>query len=351
VNKWCRARKARLPFERTFAEQINRMKHALLLALLSPVALFSQLPFDLTVLEQPYAPLLESTALDASQYDYSNGWDDPEFSVPLGFDFNYSGYVIDALDQVGVGSLMMGTTLDDKSGLPLLHGFIPTNFDLADNGMAGGTPSLIRWQTTGEPGAQVFTMEWAGAGLYEEVFADSAVKELSSMDLQLRLYEADGVIEFHFGPSSILTPLEEPAISGLLLEFDPFSYSGTVYALDGNPADPTIEPLASVEDWYYGPYLLSHPVDGTVYRFGPTGTTLDVTEARATALQAWPNPTAGEVNLAFTGEHTWTVLDATGRVVMHGAGQDGDRLDLSGLDAGAYTVRLDNGAAQRVVKH
>ena len=93
---------------------------------------------------------------------------------------------------------MMGTTIDDKSGLPLLHGFIPTNFDLADNGMAGGAPSLIRWQTTGAPGEQVFTMEWAGAGLYEEVFADSAVKELSSMDLQLRLYEADGVIEFHF---------------------------------------------------------------------------------------------------------------------------------------------------------
>ena len=45
------------------------------------------------------------------------------------------------------------------------------------------------------------------------------------------------------------------------------------------------------------------------------------------------------------------VFDATGRIVMHGAGQDGDRLDLSGLDAGAYTVRLANGAAQRVVKH
>ena len=151
------------------------MKHALLLVLLSPVTLFSQLPFDLTVLDQPYTPLLESTVLETSQYDYSDGWDDPEFSVPLGFDFNYSGYVIDALDQVGVGALMMGTTIDDKSGLPLLHGFIPTNFDLADNGMVGGSPSLIRWQTSGAPGERVFTMEWAGAGLYEEVFADSAV--------------------------------------------------------------------------------------------------------------------------------------------------------------------------------
>ena len=327
------------------------MKHLLLPFLMLSMTAGGQLPFDLTVLDQPYAPLLESTALDASQYDYYNGWDDPEFSVPLGFDFNYSGYVINALDQVGVGSLMMGTTIDDKSGLPLLHGFLPTNFDLADNGMAGGTPSLIRWKTTGETGQQVFSMEWADAGLYEEVFTDSAVKELSVINLQLRLYEADGVIEFHFGPSSILTPLEEPALSGLLLEFDPFSYSGSVFALDGNPTDPTVEPLTSVDDWYYGPYLLSHPADGTVYRFGPTGTTLEVPVVSATALQAWPNPTAGNVNLAFSGEHLWTVLDATGRVVMHGEGQDGDLLDLSRLDAGAYTVRLDNGATQRVVKH
>ena len=327
------------------------MKHALLLALLSPVALFSQLPFDLTVLDQPYTPLMESTVLESSQFDEPNGWDDPEFSVPLGFNFNYSGYVIDALDQVGVGALLMGTTLDDKSGLPLLHGFLPTNFDLADNGIAGGSPSLIQWQTSGAPGEQVFTLEWLGAGLYEEVFADSAVKELSSIDLQLKLYESSGVIEFHFGPSSILTPLDEPAVSGLLLEFDPFSYSGTVFALGGNPADPTLEPLGDNYEWYYGPYLLSHPSDGTVYRFGPTGTTLDLVEAQATALRVWPNPTAGEVNLAFTGAHTWTVLDATGRVVMSGEGQDGQRLDLSGLETGAYTVRLDNGAAQRLVKH
>ena len=84
------------------------MKRLLLLVLLSPVILFSQLPFDLTVLAQPFTPLLESTALETSQYDDSNRWVEPGFSVPLGFDFNYSGYVIDALDQVGLGAAMMG---------------------------------------------------------------------------------------------------------------------------------------------------------------------------------------------------------------------------------------------------
>ena len=62
-------------------------------------------------------------------------------------------------------------------------------------------------------------------------------------------------------------------------------------------------------------------------------------------------PHAGEVNLAFTGAHGWTVLDAAGRVVMSGAGQDGECLDLSGLDAGTYLIRLDNGQVERIVRH
>lgn len=335
----------------TFAGQINRMKHALLPLLMLTLTAGAQLPFELTVLNQPYTPLTEATALGVNQFDAGAGWDDPEFSVPLGFDFNYSGYIIDAIDQVGLGALMMGATIDDKGGMPLLHGFIPTNFDLIDKGLVGETPSVIQWQTMGAPGQRVFSMEWANAGLYEELSLDNPPNEWSDLSLQLRLFEATGVIEYHFGPSSILSITEEPAIAGLLLGFDANDYDGLIYALDGSASDPSLVELTSVDDWYYGPYLLSYPAEGTVYRFGPSGMPLDVIESRATALQAWPNPTAGEVTLAFTGAHTWTVLDATGRVVMHGAGQDGDRLDLSGLDAGAYTVRLDNGAAQRVVKH
>ncbi len=353
MNKWCGALKARLPFERTFAGQINRMKHALLPLLMLATTAGAQLPYDLTVLDQPYTPLTEATVLDMDQFDIDYGdfpgWDDPSFSVQLGFEFSFSGYTVDALDQVDLGALMAGTYIDDKSGLPLLQAFIPTGLDLTDRGLLGLDPSIIRWNTSGAPGSQVFTIEWANAGIYEEI-SDST--STSFVNIQVRLFEANGVVEFHYGPSLVDEAGDfGPNITGLILALDPFSYAGNIYALNGDPADPSIVPYDSVDEWYYGATLLGHPADGTVYRWGPTGTTLDVTEARATALQAWPNPTAGEVNLAFSGAHTWTVLDATGRVVLHGAGQDGDRLDLSGLNAGAYTVRLDNGAAQRVVKH
>lgn len=324
------------------------MRYLMLPLLLFAISAQSQLPYDLIVLDQPYEALTEATALDSNQFDLGIGWDDPEFSVPLGFDFDFSGQSISSWDQLGLGTLMMGTSIDDKSGLPLLHGVIPTGFDVIDRGLVGLDPSIIRWQTSGAPGEQVFTIEWANAGFYEELEDSTSI---SFLNLQVRLFEADGALEFHYGPSVIEDPtLFEPAICGLLLNLDPFSYSADVYALDGASSDPNIVSYTAIEEWYYGAYLLSHPADGTVYRWAPAETTL-VMEQRGTQFTAWPNPTAGEVNLAFDGAHMWTVLDATGRVVMSGEGQDGQRLDLSGLDAGAYTVRLDNGAAQRLVKH
>ena len=327
------------------------MKNVCLLALLLPFSVLAQLPFEITVLNQPYAPLLEVTALEASQYDYPEGWDDPDFSVPLGFDFSLNGAVISSLDQFGVGALMMGTTLDDKSGLPLLHGFIPTNLDLTDRSIAGADPSIIRWQTTGVEGGRVFAIEWANAGLYMEIIEDS-LKELSSVNLQLRLFEADGVIEYHYGASEILTVQDEPAIAGILSGFDPFSYDGDVYALDGDAAAPTLQTLTNVDDWGYGggPFLSSHPADGTVYRFGPVET-VGLAEAGALGFSAWPNPTRSESQLRFEGQHSWTVHDATGRLVGSGSGLGSGLVDLSGMVAGSYTVRLDNGAVRRLLKH
>lgn len=325
------------------------MKHLLLPMLLLATTAGAQLPYDLTVLDQPYEPLTEATALEFDQFDLYEGWDDPEFSVQLGFDFDFSGQSISAWDQVGLGVLMMGTSIDDKSGLPLLQGVIPTGYDVTDRGLLGLEPSIIRWQTSGNPGEQVFAIEWANCGLYEEI-ADSM--STSFLNLQVRLFEADGAIEFHYGPSLIEDPtLFDPAICGLLLNFDPFSYAGFIYALDGAPSEPSIVPYTSVDDWYYGAYLLSHPPDGTVYRWGPTETPLDVLEETHTALQAWPNPTAGDVQVDFDGEHGWTLTDAVGREVQAGVNQDGVRLDLGDLDAGAYLFRLDNGQVERIVRH
>jgi len=319
-----------------------------LAALLLPAVCMAQLPYTVTVLSQPYAPLEEATALSPEQYDDDQGWDDPSFSAPLGFDFSFSGYVVDAMDQVGLGALMMGTTI---GGNILLHGVMPTNYDLADRAINGGDPSIIRWQTEGVPGEQVFTIEWANAGMYDEVF-DSSGSSLSYVNLQVRLFEADNSIDYHYGPSDIAAEITnfEPQISGLLLELDLFSYSGTVLALGGDPLDPDLEQLANVDNWYYGPYMNSYPADGTVYRFGPTGVNLDLDEAASAAFTVSPNPTADYLNVQFSGAREWKVMDTAGRTILAGQGQDGVRVDMTGLQAGTYLVALAGAPIQKVVR-
>lgn len=329
------------------------MKPLLLPMLMLATTASAQLPYDLTVLEQPYQPLTEATALELDLFDVNNGkfvgWDDPNFTVQLGFDFSFSGYTIDAMDQVDLGALMAGTYIDDKTGLPLLQAFIPTGYDLTDRGIIGLDPSIIRWNTSGDPGDRVFTIEWANAGFYEEI-ADTT--STSYVNIQVRLFEADGVIEFHYGPSLIDDSTElDPTIAALILAYDPLTYNALLYALDGDPADPMIVPYTNVDDFYYGAYLLSHPADGTVYRWGPTETTLDVAQELRTPVQAWPNPTAGGVQVDFDGEHGWTLTDVVGRELQAGVNQDRVRLDLGDLKAGAYLLRLDNGQVERIVRH
>ena len=329
------------------------MKYLLLPLLMLATTAGAQLPYDLTVLDQPYVPLEEATALEMDQFDIDYGeypgWDDPSFSVDLGFEFSFSGYTIDAMDQVDLGALMAGTYLDDKTGLPLLQAFLPTGFDLTDRGLLGLDPSIIRWSTSGEPNNQVFTIEWANAGMYEEI-SDSVSN--SYVNIQVRLFEGDGAVEFHYGPSYIEDlDLVGPTFAALFIAFDPFSDSGNIYALDGDPAAPGIVPYTDPEEWYYGAYLQGHPVDGTVYRWGPTGNPLAVAEAGTPALSAWPNPTSGDIRFAFDGQHGWTLSDALGREVMAGSDLGGVRLDLESLDNGTYLFRLDDGRVERIVRH
>lgn len=320
------------------------------LALLMPIAAWAQLPYDLTVLDQAYTPLQEATALSADFFDSEGGWDDPEFTVNLGFDFSFSGYVVNQLDQIALGSLMMGSTFD---GPIYLHGVMPTNYDLADLGIIGEDPSIIRWATDGAPGNQVFTIEWANAGMYDEVF-DSSSTSMSYVNIQVRLYEADNAIEFHYGPSEIDAEITdfEPQIAGLLLQVDIMSeeYDASIYAVAGDPAAPTLNYVDGLYNWYYGPALNSYPTDGTVYRFGPTGITLNLEDVDQTTFTLGPNPTQDYVQALFDGTRSWTLQDLSGRIIAAGMDTQRARIDMTEWPAGTYLFSLEGAKTEQVIR-
>ena len=116
---------------------------------------FCQNSYELIILEEMYYPLEKATLIDSASFDHELGWDDPEFSVPLGFTFSFLGNEIETLDQLGDGAGMFGSS-SNSSGVPLFYGLMPVSFDLADRGISGEEPSLIRYQTTGNPGERVF---------------------------------------------------------------------------------------------------------------------------------------------------------------------------------------------------
>ena len=79
----------------------------------------------------------------------------------------------------------------------------------------------------------MFTLDYANAGLYEEVFSDGVNDTYSSLNVQFRLFESTGVLEIHFGPSSLtelgLAVLQDEELSGwhgLLPSYEAFYYDG-----------------------------------------------------------------------------------------------------------------------------
>ena len=75
---------------------------------------------------------------------------------------------------------------------------------------------------------------------------------MSYVNLQVRLFEADNVIEFHYGPSDIASEITdfEPQISGLLLEVDVLSeyYDGSIYAIERQTRlTPTLTPFDGLD--------------------------------------------------------------------------------------------------------
>ena len=158
--------------------------------------------FVLETLDQPYEALMGATELSPLYWDDDAGWDDPEFTIPLGFDFEFSITSFSSLTQWDYGTSFYGGEAADFYTSALF--FLLGEVDLADlgnveNDSLGNSP--IRWLTEGMPGEQVFTLEYVNAGLFDEVYSGEPLESYSSLNFQLRLFEATGVLEVHFGPT------------------------------------------------------------------------------------------------------------------------------------------------------
>jgi len=304
---------------------------------------FCQNPYELIINEEIYFPLEKATLIDSSSFDNQFGWDDPAFSVPIGFTFSFLGNEIETLDQLGDGAVMLGTP-SNSSGVPLFYGLMPVSFDLADRGIVGEEPSLIRYQTTGSPGERVFAIEWYNAGLYDEIFSSDSIS-VSSLNFQIWLYENDHSIEFRYGSCIYpdpFDPLAEPGLALIILDLNLSSYEGNFLTLSGHPADCVIENINSVEDLEM--YSLDYYLNAMVYRFEPTSIPFSVHENNLMSFPIYPNPASNNLTIDLgdlTGVNTSIKLyDSSSKLVFEKLSSATLLIDVSVFAKGLYTLEL-----------
>jgi hypothetical protein len=305
-----------------------------------------QFPFDFTVESgQTYQDIDNPTSLTDGVV-----WDDPQLTLPLGFDFEFLGTITDTLfiEDWFLGGIL--ATDDSETGVsPVLFAY---GSDLIDRGEISGNPqSPISYQLDGNPGSRIFKLEWKNAGFFEEASELNSTNDF--VNLQLWIYEGSNDFEIHFGPSSIVNDslvhegFDGPPIgifSGYSYDTDDFEVA---WLLIGAPASPVVE--AFTLDDEPEDVLADHPADGTVYRFSPimvSNRSIDLDPG----LKIYPTITSGQLTLQLPseriGEHlSYEITDLNGRLVQAQdfRAEDFQEIVLDKLLSGMYFMTVREG--------
>lgn len=251
----------------------------LALLFLLPLMLKGQ-AYEFSKSTAPYTNLTGGTAA------VTETWDDPAYNVPIGFIFHFYNQPITTVHQLGevAYSLLSTHLLTDTLGFFFVFGA-----DLIDRGYQDTLlRSPITYKTTGAAGHRVFTIEWKNAGFYRQYFFTGDTTDF--VNFQMRLYEDDQSIEYHYGPSNITQPELDydstGAFVGLIekLVFETDASAGESILLTGNPANPTSTPV-------YQPIFLNGTIPAnTLYRFERIPTAVDDPIADDHHLFYSPNP-------------------------------------------------------------
>jgi len=280
-----------------------------------------------------YVNLTGSTSLN-------NGavWDDPGYTIPLGFSFNIATYTFDTIYILGwsTGGLVSSNPVDGDI-IPI---FNPIAQDIIDLGFDSGiSESNISYKTEGAAGSRILKLEWNNVGF----FGDSTRDDF--MNLQLWLYEGSNTIEYHYGPSSINNPLEsfEDETGPLISMGTSYNSSTDIlvdngYFLSEDPIDPTIIVLPA------GNQVVLSALDGmmpsgSVYRF--LQQPLSVSDFDDIQLVIYPNPATHTINFKTKeGQNQVSIFNSLGQIVKQVTVLAGS-MDVSDLQNGIYFLQLE----------
>ena len=275
-------------------------------------------------------------------------WDDPELVVPIGFDFLFEGASYNEL-YIGYG---LGGFIIFQNGATLANAIIATSADIIDVGYNDGeVMSPISYQVSGTPGSQICKIEWKNCGFYnqaeEGIFPDR-------VSFQLWIYEGSNDFEIRYGQNTVkdFSVYDGWLTHGILQNASLVSNElGYGHVLSGSTNAPTLV-SSSDEMTLFTATLDATPENGRVYRFASTIVSAPELINEST-LNVFPTVTDGfvTVNSNLDSPVQIDVLSISGQILMQTSVTRSLQLDLSGLSAGCYFVRLvDSNQTVKVIK-
>jgi len=300
------------------------MKKTLLAILLFSSANCVLAQYDFETFTAPYVELTDPEAAASA------GWDDPEFTISLGFDFSVGDATDNEIVQTGNGAYF---TIGDLSSSA---SFGKTE-DLTDAG-----ESTISYSIDGEEGNRICKVQWTECGFF---FDDPFPNKVN---FQIWLYESDNSIEFRHGSNTVTDQTVYGFADGSQVLIETASATEQEfmmgYSLEGDPQNP--EFIASDEEFLIAFVTLDGtPSDGRVYRFTPQPlSSRDVEEVQ---YSVFPSPADDfiQINGEVNSGDLYRITDITGKVVSQGVFTDNAPIDVSELTNGIYLISFANARA------
>ena len=320
---------------------------------LASAGVFAQLPvgphYVFSTYTSAFETIQEATSLDGGQI-----WDDPTWTVPLGFTFYTANDTITTLYVGELGTTVYGIQDDSLSDI-----FLPYFDDIA-NADNDTLVSPVSYVVEGPPGFQICKIEWLNVGFYEDWAANGTYTNTTSF--QLWLYENSNIFEYHYGPSNITNAsmihmFGAPAAAFLenLNQNTGFDWDG-FYSVTGNTNAPTITTLTTAEilgAQGIPSYALlnGEPAEGTVYRFTPNF--INVEENSLATFAVFPNPTSGLLNVFNPTQESIVaqILSSEGKIIQVETLSSGrNSIQTNELASGFYLLRI-NGTCTSFIKN
>jgi len=285
--------------------------------------------YTFSTFTEDYSILTEDQNLDVE-----SDWDDPLFTLQIGFDYEIGDATINSMFQDGLGAAFFSGTNNNGNAF----GYVE---DLRD-GVSVGEPSFITYQVDGDVGDRICKIQYANCAFYDEVVIEGTAN--NRVNFQIWIYEIDNAIEFRFGSSNISDPslaylnLEGPNIGIFTDITNDGETIGMATYLSGSPQNPNVETNPDF-DVIELSGLNGTPEEGRVYRFAPMS--LSAIDQKKESFSIFPTIASEEIWIEGDemNEVRYSIVNLAGQVLDNGVVVK-NSINVSSLSSGMYLINI-----------